>query len=113
MRKSILAGDHKEDYENYIAIHVDEISRICADKHIPFFFCACVANEKNEEGIFVPQYVRTGRTAASFNGIIPNNDEIAKHIRVTRENTSLTTNNDQNDDSIDLDSLCLDDDEAV
>ena len=104
MSRMILSGNHTEDYENYIAAHVDEVQRICTEKRIPFFFCACISNEKNESGVFVPKYVRAGRTPAAFQSVVPNNDEVSKHFLISRSSKSMTSasRNDFDVDSFDL-----------
>lgn len=45
-----MTFDKKDDYKESVKPVVDQLKKLCIQKNIPFFFCACVKNtEDNSE----------------------------------------------------------------
>ena len=87
----IWEKDRSEAFETEAAPLLEALSDVLTKMQIPFFFCACVSNTKDEEGKYVQNYVRDGRTAASFGYELPHGtvqnglygDEISRHYAIT------------------------------
>lgn len=83
MANTIIEFDRTQEYEDAILDHINEISNICSELHLPFFFSVCVSNTKNDDGTYTQKYKRVGRTPASYNFSLPGHDEVAKHYSVS------------------------------
>ena len=98
---SPLEFNHKRVAEKEIEPILKSLEEVCIKYHLPFNVCVCVANKKIDENTYAPEYIRKGRTPASFEFIIPTDDEISDHYSISCGAKALiTTPGDYNFDDL-------------
>ena len=83
--------DKSEVFKEEAEPILESLNAVLKRHQIPYFFCACVSNVKDENGKYVQKYVRDGRTVASYGKELPHglsedglySDEISRHYAIT------------------------------